>query len=61
MPVLQAVRRGFVFLMYAASLVFAAGFFFNWWLNAKQDQQDVITSLSIRNLLLNVFRFFWLR
>jgi membrane protease YdiL (CAAX protease family) len=40
---LQAVRRGFVFLMYAAPLVFVAGFFVNWWLDAKQDQQDVIT------------------
>jgi membrane protease YdiL (CAAX protease family) len=39
----QAVRRGFVFLMYAAPLVFVAGFFVNWWLDAKQDQQDVIT------------------
>lgn len=29
--------------MYAAPLVFVAGFFVNWWLNAKQDQQGVIT------------------
>jgi membrane protease YdiL (CAAX protease family) len=42
MPVLHAVRCGFVFLLFAAPVVFAADFLGNW-LNARQDPQGVIT------------------
>lgn len=42
MPVLHAAWYGFVFLLLAAPLVFAADFLVNW-LNAKQDPQAVIT------------------
>ena len=40
MPMLQAARRGWFFLMLAAPIVLAAGFCANWWWNANQDQQD---------------------
>jgi len=43
MPGLHAARCGFVFLLLAAPLVFAADFLVDWWGNAKQDPQAVIT------------------
>jgi uncharacterized protein len=42
MPVLRAAWCGFVFLLFAAPVVFAADFIGNW-LNSKQDPQAVIT------------------